>query len=155
MKKHGKLLGYLLPIVAIAVSPADGSAQAGLESRVINVADVQWTAPSERPCYPRGVQTARLGTDAANGGPTYFARFPAGSQFALHWHTHDEYVVVVSGDGAIVLDGERHALSPGSYVVVPGRIHHSWHVPAGGPPLVILVRRSGPADVHFVDCDPG
>lgn len=155
MAKHRELLGYLLPIVTIAVCAADASAQAGLEPRVLNVADAPWTAPSERPCYPLGVQTAQLGTDAESGGPAYFARFPAGSQFALHWHTHDEYVVVVSGDGAIVLNDERHALSPGSYVVIPGRVHHSWHVPAGGPPLVIQVRRSGPADFHFVDCETG
>jgi len=155
MKKHNELLVCLVPIVATAVCAVDGSAQAELEPRVINVADVQWSAPGERPCYPLGVQTAQLGTDAESGGPAYFARFPPGSQFALHWHTHDEYVVVVSGGGAIVLDDERHALSPGSYVVIPGRVSHSWHVPAAGPPLVIQVRRAGPADFHFVHCEAG
>ncbi|MGE4070317.1 MAG: cupin domain-containing protein [Lysobacterales bacterium] len=119
---------------------------------MINIADVQWSAPGNKPCYPSGVQTAKLGTDPDNGGPAYFARFPAGSTFEAHWHTHNEFVVVVSGGGAIVLDGRRHALSAGSYVVIPGRVAHSWHVPPDGPPLVIQVRRSGPADFHFVDC---
>lgn len=152
MKKPQHLLAWLAPIVALAVFPADGSAQAELKPGVINIADVQWSAPGNRPCYPLGVQTAQLGKDPRNGGPAYFARFPPGSQFELHWHTHDEFVVVVSGNGAVVLDDQRHALSPGSYVVIPGRVSHSWHVPPDGPPLVIQVRRAGPPDFHFVDC---
>ena len=151
--KHLKLLVPLVTIVVIAACPADGLAATSLDPGVINLADVQWSAPGNRPCYPSGVQTAQLGTDPDTGGPAYFARFPAGSQFELHWHTHNEFVVVVSGEGAIVLDDQRHALSPGSYVVIPGRVAHSWHVPPGGPPLVIQVRRSGPADFHFVDCE--
>lgn len=155
MKRSHELLACLVPIVVIAVSAKEGSAQAELEPGVINIADVQWSAPGERPCYPLGVQTVQLGSDAESGGPTYFARFPSGSRFELHWHTHDEYVVVVSGGGAIVLDGERHDLFPGSYIVIPGRISHSWHVPPDSPPLVIQVRRAGPADFHFVDCEAG
>ena len=153
MKNTHHLLACLAPIVASAAFPADGSAQAKLEPSVINIADVQWSAPGNRPCYPQGVQTAQLGIDPDNEGPAYVARFPPGSTFEPHWHTHNEFVVVVSGNGAIVLNDERHALSPGSYVVIPGRVPHSWHVPTGGPPLVIQVRRSGPADFHFVDCE--
>ena len=152
MKKPHILLACLAPIVAIAVAAADGSAEAKLEPVVVNIAHVQWSAPANRPCYPLGLQTAQLGTDPQSGGPAYFARFPPGSQFELHWHTHNEFVVVVSGNGAIVLGDQRHALSPGSYVVIPGRLTHSWHVPPGGPPLVIQVRRAGPPDFHFVDC---
>ena len=152
MNKHYNLLACLAPIVVSAVFPADGFAQAKLEPSVINIADVQWSAPGNRLCYPLGVQTAQLGTDPDNGGPAYLALFPSGSQFELHWHTHNEFVVVVSGNGAIVLGDQRHALSPGSYVVIPGRLTHSWHVPPGGPPLVIQVRRAGPPDFHFVDC---
>lgn len=153
MKKPCNLLACLAPIVVIAISPADGFAQAKLEPSVINIADVQWSAPGNRPCYPLGVQTAQLGTDPDNRGPAYFARFPSGSQFELHWHTHNEFVVVVSGNGAIVLGDQRHALSPGSYVVIPGRLSHSWHVPPGGPPMIIQVRRAGPPGFHFVDCE--
>ncbi len=152
MKRPHKLIVLLAPIVAVAAAPADGSLQSKLKPSVTNIADVQWSAPGNRPCYPLGVQTVQLGTDPDNAGPNYLARFPPGSQFAMHWHTHDEFVVVVSGNGTIVLDAQRHALSPGSYVVIPGRVAHSWNVPPDGPPLVIHVRRAGPADFHFVDC---
>lgn len=152
MKWPHTLLACLVPLVAFALFPADASAQATLEAGVISLADVTWSAPSNRPCYPVGVQTAQLGTDPDNGGPAYFARFPPGSEFKPHWHTHNEFAVVINGAGAIVLDNQRHALSPGSHVVIPGRVSHSWHVPPDGPPLVIHVRRAGPADFHFVDC---
>jgi glyoxylate utilization-related uncharacterized protein len=59
--------------------------------------------------------------------------------------------VVVSGEVTIVLGEETHELSVGSYVVIPGRMNHSWDVPAGGDDAVILVRRRGPPDFTFVD----
>ena len=153
MKWGPSLVAGLVSIASVAAFSTDALAQDAPEPSVINVSEVQWGPPGSRPCYPLGVQTAQLGVDPDSGGPAYFARFPAGSQFELHWHTHSEYVVVVRGVGAIVLNGDRHALSPGSYVVIPGRMPHSWHVSPGGPPLVIQVRRSGPADFHFVDCE--
>ena len=76
--------------------------------------------------------------------------FPAGSRFDLHWHTHDEYVVVVKGSVVIELGKETKSLTVGSYVVIPGKMNHSWDVPLDGE-VVILVRRAGPADFHYVD----
>ena len=97
-----------------------------------------------------GLQTARLGIDASSGGVTYYARFPAGSRFELHWHTHNEYVAVVQGEVDLQLGSELHRLETGSYVVIPGSMNHSWDVPDSGD-VVILVRRAGPADFHFVE----
>jgi len=75
--------------------------------------------------------------------------FPAGSHFDLHWHSYDEHVVVVKGQVTIVLGEEAHDLKTGSYVIIPGKLNHSWDVPADGE-VIILVRRVGPADFHFV-----
>ncbi|MCY4028380.1 MAG: cupin domain-containing protein, partial [Acidobacteria bacterium] len=54
------------------------------------------------------------------------ARFPAGSEFAMHWHTHTETVVVLEGAVDIVMDGTRYTATAGSYVVIPGKTHHAW-----------------------------
>lgn len=153
IKGSPQLLLGLAFIVIITAYPAIGLAQEKLEPTVINIGEVEWSTPGYRPCFPQGVQTKQLGADPENSGPSYFARFPAGSQFEIHWHTHSEYVVVVSGTGAIILADKRHTISPGSYVVIPGKVSHSWHVTPGGSPLFIHVRRTGPADFNFVVCE--
>ena len=75
--------------------------------------------------------------------------FPAGGHFDLHWHSHDEFVVVVSGSVVLELGGETHELHAGAYVVIPGGMNHSWDVPEAGD-VIILVRRAGPADFNYV-----
>jgi quercetin dioxygenase-like cupin family protein len=155
---RGVLLALLLTVVfraeaesqtpAAAAQPPEASPE---QPFVTSIEDATWGPPGNAPRFPQGVRTAQLGTDPDNDGPIYYALFPAGSHFDLHWHTYSEYVVVVSGNVTIVLGEETHELSVGSYVVIPGRMNHSWDVPTGGEDAVILVRRSGPADFTFVD----
>lgn len=121
------------------------------DAKVQKINEIEWGAPGGGNGFPVGVQTAQQGVDPDTGGVTYYALFPAGSHFDLHWHTHDEYVVVVAGELSIRLGDEDHELAVGSYIVIPGSLNHSWTVPAGGEDAIILVRRAGPADFHFVD----
>ena len=123
---------------------------ASVDPVALQFAELEWSPPGGGNGYPLGLRTSRVGVDTETGGVTYYAMFPAGSHFDLHWHTHDEYVVVVAGDISIRLGEEDHDLSVGSYIVIPGELNHSWTVPAGGEDAVILVRRAGPADFHFV-----
>lgn len=136
----------LIVFLSLAASPAMFG-----ESFVIGLNDLNWTPPGGGNGFPVGVQTARQGVDPDTGGITYYAKFPAGSHFDLHWHTHDEYVVVVQGELSIRLGEDDHDLAVGSYVVIPGSLNHSWTVPADGEDAIILVRRAGPADFHFVE----
>ena len=71
------------------------------EPSAIDLNDVPWGAPGGGDGFPVGVRTARHGLDSDTGGITYYAMFPAGSHFDLHWHSHDEYVVVVAGELSI------------------------------------------------------
>src|SRR4030095_439089 len=49
----------------------------------------KWSEPYSGPLgYPKGAQRASLGVDPRTGGETYYARFPAGSRFALHSHSN-------------------------------------------------------------------
>ena len=121
------------------------------EPLAIDLNEVPWGSPGGGNGFPVGVRTARQGVNPNTGGVTYYALFPAGSHFDLHWHSYDEYVVVVAGELSIQLGEQTHSLSVGTYVVIPGELPHSWTVPAGEKDAVILVRRAGPADFHFVD----
>ena len=152
---RGGLLPMLVPVLLSVLlhseAKSQGPATTPDDPLVINLEDIEWGPPGNTPRFAQGTQTAQLGTDPDSGGPIYYAKFPAGSHFDLHWHSHTEYVSVLSGNVTFVLGEETHSLSPGSYVVIPARMNHSWDVPSGGPDAVILVRRRGPADFNFVE----
>jgi mannose-6-phosphate isomerase-like protein (cupin superfamily) len=141
----------VLSIILLGILLGTSSYGHGQTSPVaLNLDDVNWGPTAGRNGSPLGLRTARQGIDPVTGGITYYAMFPAGSHFDLHWHTHDEYVVVVKGSVVIELGEKTHTLTVGSYVVIPGEMNHSWDVPLDDE-VVILVRRAGPADFHYVD----
>lgn len=115
----------------------------------INLNELQWGRPGGGNGSPLGLRTARQGIDPITGGVTYYAMFPAGTHFDLHWHTHDEFVSVQKGSVVLELGDETITLYAGAYVVIPGKMNHSWDVPEEGE-VVILVRRAGPADRTYV-----
>jgi mannose-6-phosphate isomerase-like protein (cupin superfamily) len=116
----------------------------------INLDDVPWGQVGGGNGSPLGLRTARQGVDPETGGVTYYAMFPAGTHFDLHWHTHDEFVSVQKGSVVLELGDETFTLNAGAYIVIPGKMNHSWDVPEQGE-VVILVRRAGPADRTYVE----
>ena len=144
-----RVYGCALAAALLALSSsaaAQDQVQHGVTPLVLDWKAADWGPPSSRPGFPTGLRNAPIATDPETGGPTYLARFPAGSEFAMHWHTYTETVVVL--DGAV--DGVRHTATAGSYIIIPGSAHHAWHVHADTD-VVLLARRDGPADFHFVD----
>ena len=128
-----------------------GQTVSSIEPLVLDWEQAEWGPPSsERPGFPVGIRNAPFATDPETGGPTYLARFPAGSQFAMHWHTYTETVVVLQGTVSITLDGAEHTATEGSYIIIPGKAHHEWRVPEDAD-VVLLARRDGPADFFFVE----
>ncbi len=140
---------YLLIVLASPLT-LSASAIAQEHAFVADLNTVEWGAPGGGNGFPQGLQTVRLGIDAQTMGVTYYAKFPAGSHFDLHWHTHHEYVAVVQGEVDLQLGLELHHLTTGSYIVIPGGVNHYWDVP-DSEDVIILVRRAGPADFHFVE----
>jgi mannose-6-phosphate isomerase-like protein (cupin superfamily) len=116
----------------------------------INLDNVPWGQVGGGNGSPLGLRTARQGVDPETGGVTYYAMFPAGTHFDLHWHTHDEFVSVQKGSVVLELGDETFTLNAGAYIVIPGKMNHSWDVPEQGE-VVILVRRAGPADRTYVE----
>lgn len=150
-KKIYLALALSSALIGYTTLQAEESSNSKYDPLAIPLADIQWGQAGGGNGFPVGVQSARQGTDPVTGGITYYAKFPAGSHFDMHWHTHDEFVVVVQGSVTIVLGEESHAVSTGSYIVIPGKLNHSWDVPEGTEDAVIVVRRGGPADFNFVD----
>ena len=144
------LITVLIITLYLSISMDGPSAQQVNQPLDVNLDELKRRPPGGGNGSPLGLRTARQGVDPKTGGQTYYAMFPAGSHFDLHWHTYDEHVVVVKGELTIELGDEVYELSTGSYIVIPGKLNHSWDVPEGGDEAVILVRRAGPADFHYV-----
>ncbi len=143
-------------IVVPLINPMHSFSQSTVTESIVDpfairLDEIRWGRPGGGNGFPLGVQTSRQGIDPETGGVTYYAKFPAGSHFDLHWHTHDEFVVVVSGELTVVLGDESYNINVGSYVVIPGKLNHSWDVPIQGGDAIILVRRAGIADFNFVN----
>lgn len=138
---------FLLAIIALS---QDSAIVAQEQPLAAHLNEIDWSPPGGGNGFPVGVQTWRAGVDPITEGITYYAKFPSGSHFDLHWHSNDEFVVVVQGLVTLELGDKTHSLMPGSYVVIPAKMHHSWDVPVGDD-AVIVVRRGGPADFFFVE----
>lgn len=138
----------LLLMLLLSGSISTGLAQT--EALAINLSELEWGPPGGGNGVPVGTRTARQGIDPDTGGITYFAHFPAGTRFDRHWHTHDEFVSVQQGSVRIILGEQSYELEAGAYVVIPGGMEHVWEIPENTD-VIILVRRAGPADFHFVE----
>ena len=145
LKRTGITL--VLGMTAFAAAQDGAAQQAPL---VMNWRTAEWGPSSDRPRFPAGLRNASIATDPETGGPTYLARFPAGSRFEMHWHSFTETVVIMEGAVDIILDGTRHTATEGSYIIIPGKAHHEWLVPDEAD-VVLLARRDGPTDFHFVE----
>ena len=123
------------------------------DTSILSLESIQWGKPGGGEGFPVGVQTQLIETDDETFGISYYARFPAGSHFDLHWHSFDEFATVLQGEVTLQLNGESLKLAAGGYVRIPGRAAHSWDVPndsGAEQDVILLVRRAGPADFHFV-----
>ena len=151
MIKTTKLILCFLGGCLVAYSQLTASAAEDRTlGKAVNLDDIAWGPAGGGDGFPEGVRTAQQGVDPTTGGITYYALFPAGSKFDLHWHTHSEFVVVAKGSLQIDLVDEVHLLKTGAYIVIPGAIKHEWLVPDYGEDAIIPVRRAGPADFHFI-----
>ena len=145
------LLGLLLLAAAGSAQQSKQSGTPESPRTLFRLETAQWGEPYNGPLgFPKGAQRVSLNTDSRTGGETYYARFPAGSHFALHWHAYSEYAVVLRGKVTHILGTERQSLQVGDYVVIPPKTNHGWEADPGGD-VYLLIRRDGPADFNFVE----
>jgi mannose-6-phosphate isomerase-like protein (cupin superfamily) len=57
---------------------------------------------------------------------------------------HDQFIRVEAGQGEVILDGERHALSDGSAVVIPAGVEHNVVNTSSSEPLRLYTIYSPP-----------
>lgn len=101
---------------------------------------------------PNGRRTNRSLGDATGltGFGFHHIEIPAGAD-STEAHRHfqeDEAVYVLSGEGFVELDDERHAIGPGSFIGMPKNgPAHNLHNPGPEPLVCLVVGQRLPFDV--------
>ncbi len=84
---------------------------------------IKWESFGEE--FP-GVMFARLYGDMSKGGYAILVKVPPHFKIPLHYHTNDEWGVVISGTAIIALeDGKEKQYGPGSWLSVPKGVKHT------------------------------
>jgi len=140
---------FLATLVAATVVHADAPKLPSTEdAQAAHLADAKWAAP-KAPEIPPGALVSPVAVEPGSGASVGYAKFPPGYQFPAHWHSHGEYTVLVSGKAVFTIAGKEHQLLPGSYVVIPAKETHQVRCESGAE-CVLLTRRAGPTDYHWV-----
>jgi quercetin dioxygenase-like cupin family protein len=93
-----------------------------------SAADLKWI---DNPSI-KGAQLAVLWGDPKTGAYGVLKRISGGTDLGMHWHTHDQKSVMVSGTITFTFEGESAKdLGAGSYTFIPGGQKHSAICKAG------------------------
>jgi len=110
-------LALTMPLLAQASPNAEGLP--GDAPIPVPAAELKWTDLD--PAGAPGVKSADVWGDHTKGAFGGFTKFPAGFTAALHTHTDDMKVVIVSGTFIHTPEGKAEIrLGPGSYLMQPG-----------------------------------
>lgn len=80
---------------------------------------------------------------------------PAGYSTPSHHHEAEEVATVLSGTGAIVIDGTEYPVSAGSVVLTPSMSEHVTVASADGPLVVWWVYAPAGSEQRWLAHDPG
>ncbi len=116
-------------------------------ARLLTSEGLKWADVPELP----GAKQAVVWGDSTKGAYGMFEKWPAGTEVALHTHTHDNRGAMISGTLVITMEGESaKELGSGSYVFVPGGAPHSTACKAGAE-CVFYVHQPGPGDLKMLE----
>lgn len=76
---------------------------------------------------------------------------PPGYSTPAHSHRAEELATVISGTGAIVIDGTRHEVRPGSIVLTPSQSEHVTIADSAGPLVVWWVYTPAGSEVRWLE----
>jgi len=142
-------LSLLVVLPAALAVAADAPTLPTMDAQqVAHVKDAKWAAPKLAE-IPPGVMASPIASDPAPGGNIGYAKYVPGYTFPMHWHSATEFTTVLSGKIQYVVDGKTYDLEPGDYIVIPPKANHLAKCGAGAE-CVVLTRRGGPTDYHWV-----
>jgi quercetin dioxygenase-like cupin family protein len=115
-------------------------------SSVRNVAAMKFTTiPGLPTCAKGSVQSG----DPTKGPSVIFAKIPAGCSIPWHWHTPNEYVMLVSGIGRLDMkDGQPPTLRAGGFALAASRHTHQFRCLRA---CQLYIYSDSAFDIHYVN----
>ncbi len=145
---HGtRTLLVLVAAVAIAhvlpVHAEDAGQMATMDPKTL-----KFTAIPDLPSCATG---AIIRGNPRNGPAWVMLRLASGCQVPMHWHTANEDLVVISGQGMFAMEGgQRLQFSPGAYASLPS--HHLHRASCSRTCLLFSIADAA-YDIHYVDAN--
>jgi mannose-6-phosphate isomerase-like protein (cupin superfamily) len=142
--------GVVIAVLAGVGAGAAVLARAGGKPVLWAAGDIKW---ADIPAV-KGAQMATLWGDPKTGAYGSLKKLPGGSKLALHTHSQDQKVVVVSGTITLSMQGgESKDMTAGSYSEIPAGAPHSADCKAGAD-CVYFEEQPGASDIKFVESAP-
>jgi quercetin dioxygenase-like cupin family protein len=144
--------GNLAAIAVVAVlggvalsTEAGPPTKKGKEAWTRSPNDIQWTVDQQS-----GVATAPIWGNAKKGAYGAMVKFPKGFEAPQHWHTYDNYAVMVTGTMSVTLEnGTTLTMTPGSNGFIPGKMKHTTTC-APDADCIFFAHQPGKEDMHMV-----
>ncbi len=148
MRARPWTLSLMLLCLAVLVVAAPAFAQQGAAPAVVTPNFANAVTPPNLPPCAKGVVVEG---NPRTGPYVSLSRSTAGCRIPRHWHTTDERVMWIRGEGTLELQGGKpQALRSGSFFFIPSHhIHESTCTIA----CEFFLSRSGAADIHYVGPD--
>jgi quercetin dioxygenase-like cupin family protein len=139
-----------IAVILIGAVIAAAAARAAGKPVLWSATDLKWADMSAL----KGAQVATLWGDPKSGAYGALKKLAAGTELALHTHSQDQKVVVVSGTITLAIEGgETKDMTAGAYSEIPGGTRHSSRCKAGAD-CVYFEEQPGASDIHFVETAP-
>lgn len=115
-----------------------------------------YPSPFNSPLKGRQARSVTAGTGVIDFNANHVIVPPGGWSSQRHWHDgEDELVVILSGEGILIDDHGRHAMTAGDIAVFPKGVANGHKlVNESGSDLVLLaMSRPEASTVHYSDID--
>jgi quercetin dioxygenase-like cupin family protein len=103
------------------------------------------------PGVPECLAVGVVSGDPASGPSTVLLKFAPKCDTAMHWHSANEQLVIVKGNGTMQVEGEAaRPVVAGGYVMQPSKHPHRFICDASNGCLIYAVS-DAKFDMHYVD----
>lgn len=143
-----RALLILLGAAAAMAASAPAHAKDTEPMVVVNPQTLKFTAV---PGLPSCASASALRGDPRSGPAWVLLKLASGCRVPAHWHTANEDLVIISGQGSLMMkDGQRLQFAPGAYASLP---NHHVHQASCTRACLLFSIADGAFDIHYVDAN--